>query len=108
EHARPSFLVAMSTAPCPRVGPRWYGVGLADLVLLFFSAAIVQVGQARMVDDPSLGWQLRIPDAMWEAGGFLHADPFSGPAAGRPWVPYGFVASGLFWLANEWGGLAGL
>ena len=99
----------MTTASSPQVAKtRWYALGLADVVLLIMCAAIIQVGRASMVDDPSLGWQLRIPDAMWETGGFLYTDPFSAPTLGERWVPYGFLASGLYRLSEAWGGLNGI
>src|SRR4051812_18637059 len=85
-----------------------FRIGVADFVFLFFALAILQRASSGIVDDPGLGWQLRIPDAMADQGGFLHTDPFGGPTHGEPWMPYGFLGSALLRFADGWGGLDGL
>jgi hypothetical protein len=96
---------AGATAPVSRSPFR---IGVADFVFLFFALAILQRSSTGIVDDPGLGWQIRIPDAMAEQGGFLYSDPFGGPTNGQPWMPYGFLGSGLLRIADGWGGLDGL
>ena len=97
-------MTVAETPPTPtRRSP--FRIGGADLVFLVFALAILQRAGSGMVDDPGLGWQLRIPDAMAEHGGFLHTDPFGGPTHGEPWMPYGFLGSALLRFADGWGGL---
>jgi hypothetical protein len=83
-------------------------VGVADFVFVFFALAILQRAGSGIVDDPGLGWHIRIADAMAEKGGFLDADPFGQPTQGEPWVPFGFLGSAALRLADGWGGLDAL
>src|SRR5215217_7117778 len=85
-----------------------FRIGVADFMFLFFALAILQRASSGIVDDPGLGWHIRIPDAMAESGGFLHTDPFGQTTRGEPWVPWGFLGSAAFRLADGWGGLDGL
>ncbi|HKB05674.1 MAG TPA: hypothetical protein VKD90_25870 [Gemmataceae bacterium] len=83
-------------------------VGVADFVFVFFALAILQRAGSGIVDDPGLGWHIRIADAMTEKGGFLDSDPFGQPTRGEPWVPFGFLGSAALRLADGWGGLDAL
>ena len=88
----------MTADPSPPVRRSPFRVGAADVVFVFFALAILQRAGSGIVDDPGLGWHLRIADAMVEQGGFLRADPFGLPTQGEPWVPFGFLGSMLFLL----------
>src|SRR5262245_32614112 len=96
------------TAETPFARRSPFRIGAADLVFLFFALAILQRASSGIVDDPGLGWQIRIPDAMVEAGGFLYSDPFGAPSRGEPWTPWGFLGSALLRFAEGWGGLDGV
>ena len=98
----------MGSEPSQPVAPGFFRFGVADFVFVFFALSILQRAGGGMVDDPGLGWQIRIPDAMIEHGGFVYTDPFGGPTQGEPWVPYGFLGSSLYRLADEWSGLDGI
>jgi hypothetical protein len=91
--------------PCRR---SFFRIGVADFVFVFFALAILQRAGTGMLDDPGLGWHVRIPDAMAEQGGFLSTDPFGGPTQGQPWMPFGFLGSSAFHVAERWGGLDGI
>ena len=97
-------MTAEVTAPARRS----LRIGVADFVFLFFALAILQRAGTGIVDDPGLGWQLRIPDAMAEQGGFLYSDPFGLPTHGDPWIPYGFLGSAALRFADGYGGLDAL
>lgn len=86
----------------------WYALGLADVVLVFFTLCILQTAGTRMMDDPGLGWNLRIADLMREHGGFLYREQFCYPTEGRPWVTQAWLGDILLRLAYGWGGLNGL
>src|SRR5947209_15939267 len=98
----------MTSPPSEPSRPGFFRLGVADFLFAFFALAILQRAAFGMVDDPGLGWQLRIPDAMLEQGGFLYSDPFGRNTQGEPWVPYGFLGSTALRLAWGWGGLDGL
>ena len=85
-----------------------FRVGVADVLFVFFALAILQRAGTGIVDDPGLGWHIRIADAMAEQGGFLHSDPFGLTTRGEPWVPFGFLGSVTLRLADGWGGLDAL
>lgn len=85
-----------------------FRVGVADVVFVFFALAILQRASTGIVDDPGLGWHIRIADAMAEKGGFLDADPFGLTTRGEPWLPFGFLGSAALRLADGWGGLDAL
>ena len=87
---------------------RLIGAGLADVVFVFFSLAILQRADDGMLDDPGLGWHLRIADAMREAGWFLYKEQFCFPTEGMPWVTKAWLADILLRLADAWGGLNGI
>src|SRR3954471_11854543 len=98
----------MTADPRPPARRSLFRVGVADVVFVFFALAILQRAGTGIVDDPGLGWHLRIADAMAEQGGFLRSDPFGLPTQGEPWVPFGFLGSAALRLAYGWGGLDGL
>src|SRR5947209_6046630 len=97
----------MTSPPSEPSRPGFFRLGVADFLFGFFALAILQRAAFGMVDDPGLGWQLRIPDAMLEKGGFVYTDPFGRPTQGEPWTPYGFLGSTALRLAWGWGGSAG-
>jgi hypothetical protein len=70
-------------------GPKWYRIGIGDLVLLLLAIGIGQTASSGIINDPGLGWHLRTPDFILEHG-WPTADPFSGPK------------NGSYWLANQW------
>ncbi len=86
----------------------WYSLGFADVVFVFFTLGILQTAGTRMMDDPGLGWNLRIADLMWENQGFLYREQFCFPMEGRPWVTQAWLGDILLRLAYGWGGLDGL
>ena len=86
----------------------WYWLGFADVVFVFLTLCILPTAGTRMVDDPGLGWNLRIADLMWENKGFLYREQFCFPTAGRPWVTQAWLGDILLRLAYGWGGLNGL
>lgn len=96
------------TAEAPSLRRRFLRFGAADLVFVFFALAILQRSGSGMLDDPGLGWQIRIADAMAEQGGFVHADPFGGATKGEPWLPFGWIGPVLLRFAEGWGGLDAL
>ncbi|GAF98658.1 unnamed protein product, partial [marine sediment metagenome] len=65
------------------VFPQQSRIGLADVLFVFFTCAIMQSATMRMMDDPGLGWHLRYADQMIEQGGFVYEEPFCYPAAGH-------------------------
>ncbi|AGA27490.1 hypothetical protein [Singulisphaera acidiphila] len=86
----------------------WYAIGFADVVIVFFTLCILQNAGTRMMDDPGLGWNLRIADLMWENHGFLYREQFCSPTEGRPWVTQAWLGDILLRLAYGWGGLNGI
>jgi hypothetical protein len=85
-----------------------FRVGVADFVFVFFALTFLQLAGSGIVDDPGLGWHVRIVDAMAEQGGFLWADPFGLTTRGEPWVPFGFLGSAALHFSYHWGGLDAL
>src|SRR5262245_6615330 len=98
----------MTAEVSPRTRRSLLRIGSADFVFAFFALAILQRAGTGMVDDPGLGWQVRIADAMVERGGFVYSDPFGDTTYGDPWIPWGFLGSALFRFAYGWGGLDGI
>jgi len=96
------------TGPGANGGRPWYSLGFADVVFVFFTLCILQTAGTRMMDDPGLGWNLRIADLMWENQGFLYREQFCFPTEGRPWVTQAWLGDILLRLAYGWGGLNGL
>ncbi len=90
---------------------RWrppYAPGPADGVLVFFTLCILQTAGTGMLDDPGLGWNLRIADQIRENRGFLYREQFCFPTEGRPWVTQAWLGDVLLRLVYGWGGLNGL
>jgi hypothetical protein len=77
---------------------------------VFLSLLIVQSARHSMLDDPGLGWHLRNIDAMIAQWGFLHEDPFSYHADGRPreWLTNQWLGEVPFWLGERWAGEEGV
>ena len=69
------------------------------MLLAFFTLCVLQSAGARMMDDPGLGWNLRIADLMWERGGFLYHEEFCSPTEGKPWVTQAWLGDILLRLA---------
>ncbi|MDH3718151.1 MAG: hypothetical protein OES79_08520 [Planctomycetota bacterium] len=86
----------------------WWRFGMADLLLLVLVLGIMQRSQGSMLDDPGLGWHLRHVDAMWDAGGWLTQDPFTGPRSGQPWRTNQWLGDLLLYFGWWWGGLEGI
>ncbi len=86
----------------------WYAVGFADLLLVFFTLGILQTAGSGMVDDPGLGWHLRIADRMWESRGFIFSEPFCYPTEGQPAIAHAWLGDIVLRLAYGWGGLNGV
>jgi hypothetical protein len=61
-----------------------------------------------MMDDPGLGWHLRIADKMWEDRGFIYQEPFCYPTAGQPCVTQAWLGDIALRLIYGWGGLNGV
>ena len=60
------------------------------------------------MDDPGLGWHLRIPDLMVEQGGFVYEEYFSFPSEGNRWVTRAWLSDFCMRAAYGWGGLNGI
>ncbi len=88
--------------------PRWFRLGLDDVLLLVLVLGIIQRSQDGMLDDPGLGWHLRNVDAMVEQRGWLAVDPFSGPQGGRPWLANQWLGDLVLRLGWWWAGLEGI
>jgi hypothetical protein len=86
----------------------WYSAGIADA--LFVGCTLLALFHTRTgaMDDPGLGWHLRIADQMWESGGFLYREVFCLTSEGRPWVTYCWLGDVLLRLAYGWAGLNGI
>ncbi len=94
--------------PAPPDNPRLRRhslLSLADVLFIFFSLAIMQHAGRGMVDDPGLGWHLRLPDLMVEQGGFVYDEHFSFPTAGNRWVTRAWLSDIILRGAYGWGGL---
>lgn len=87
--------------------PRWYGVGIADLMLVLLIAGIGQSLTRAMICDPGLGWHLRTPDYIVEHG-WPHQDPFSGPSHGNAWLANQWLGDFPLWLGWKGAGLNGI
>ena len=87
---------------------RWYVPSVADLLFIYFAFAILQNANIRLMDDPSLGWNLRVADLMLEQKGFLRSDEFGLFSEGQPWVTQAWLADILLRLAYAWGGMNGI
>lgn len=82
-----------------------FQIGLADVLFVFYTLAIMQHATHGMMDDPGLGWHLRIPDLMVEEGGFVYEEHFSFPTAGNPWITRAWLSDIIMRVAYGWGGL---
>ena len=63
-------------ATCPEQPRNRWRIGIADLLFVFFTCAIMQSATTRMMDDPGLGWHLRYADKMIEDGSFVYEESF--------------------------------
>ncbi|QDU63706.1 hypothetical protein Pan216_45870 [Planctomycetes bacterium Pan216] len=86
----------------------WFALGIPDILFLILVLGIVQRSQFGMLDDPGLGWHLRNVDAMWQQGGWLMEDPFSGPRAGAAWRTNQWLGDLVLRLGEAWGGKEGI
>jgi hypothetical protein len=84
----------------------WFSLG--DAVFIFWFLVAMTRTTKGALDDPGLGWNLRIADLIWETGAFPHAEVFSDVTAGKPWVAYSWLGDVFLRLAYEWGGMNGL
>ncbi len=86
----------------------WYSPGIADAV--FVGCALLALFHSRTgaMDDPGLGWHLRIADQMWESGGFLYQETFCPQTEGQQWVTYAWLGDILLRheLRLEWASTA--
>ncbi|MBD3673406.1 MAG: hypothetical protein HUJ26_07755 [Planctomycetaceae bacterium] len=82
--------------------------GVPDLAFCFFLWLILMLSGNGMLDDPGLGWHLRIPDLMWEKGGFLYEEVWSWRTEGTRWLAYGWLGDIPLRWAYEWSGLTGV
>ena len=89
-----------------RLGP--LRLGFADVLFVFFTITILQYASRGMMDDPGLGWHLRIPDLMIEQGGFVYEEYFSSPSQGNRWVTRAWLSDFLMRAAYGLGGLNGV
>ncbi len=80
-------------------------IGIADVLFVVFTLTIMQHATQGMMDDPGLGWHLRIPDLMVEQGHFVYEEHFCRPTEGNPWVTRAWLSDFLMRLAYGWGGL---
>lgn len=82
--------------------------GVADLVYIGFTLLLLAVSNRGMVDDPGLGWHLRIVDQMLESGGFLYEDTFTLASTGKPWLTQAWLGDIPLRMAYQWAGLNGI
>lgn len=94
----------------PRVSNRrpWYAFSMADFLFIFFTLGVLQHAKSSMMDDPGLGWHLRIADLMRENRGFIYQEQLCYPTEGQPWVTQAWLGDILLRLIYGWGGLNGL
>ena len=85
-----------------------FRLGFADVLFVFFALTIMQYASRGMMDDPGLGWHLRIPDVMVEQGGFVYEEYFSYPSTGNHWVTRAWLSDFVMRAAYGWGGLNGI
>jgi hypothetical protein len=86
----------------------WYGFSVADFLFIFFTVSILQHAGTGMMDDPGLGWHLRIADLMWENRGFIYHEQLCYPTEGQPWVTQAWLGDILMRLVYAWGDMNGL
>ncbi len=87
--------------------PRWYKVGIGDLVLIMLAIGIGQTASSGIIGDPGLGWHLRTPDLILDQG-WPSADPFSGPKQGNRWLANQWLGDFPLWLGWKAAGLNGV
>lgn len=88
--------------------PSWLRRVLADGLFLIMVLGVIQTSRTGMLDDPGLGWHLRNIDAMWDQGGWLRLDPFSGPGEGKAWLANQWLGDLLYWGGDWLGGMEGI
>ena len=91
----------------PNSGPKWYRIGIGDLVLIVLAVGIGQTASSGLIGDPGLGWHLRTPDFVLEHG-WPTADPFSGPKHGNYWLANQWLGDFPLWLGWKAAGLNGV
>ena len=84
---------------------RSYSRVIVSAVFVFFAVIFFLRSDKGMMDDPGLGWHLRIADRMWETRGFLYTEEFSLPSLGLSWVAYAWLGDIVMWFCDSWGGL---
>jgi hypothetical protein len=89
-----------------RSSPKWYRIGMGDLVLLLLALGIGQATKT-ILGDPGIGWHLRTPDFILEHG-WPTGDPFSGPKHGERWLANQWLGDFPFWLGWKAAGLNGV
>lgn len=105
--------VADSVAPIearpaiPNPVPKWYRIGIGDLVLIMLAVGIGQTASSGIIADPGMGWHLRTPDFVFEHG-WPTTDPFSGPKQGSQWLANQWLGDIPFWLGWKAAGLNGV
>lgn len=95
----------MQASPETTAPRRFFSIG--DAVFLFAVAAIAPTMAAANLKDPGLGWHLRNIDAMREAGGWLHTDPFS-RVTDAAWYSNQWIGDLALWLGFHWAGWNGV
>ena len=103
----PAPLQNETTAEIPTPGPKWYRVGIGDLVLVVLAFGIGQTASKGLIGDPGLGWHLRTPDLVFESG-WPTGDPFSGPKSGNSWLANQWLGDLPFWLGWKAAGYSGV
>lgn len=91
----------------PNTGPKWYKIGIGDLVLLALAFGIAQTASSGIIIDPGVGWHLRTPDFILEHG-WPTADPFSGPKKGNHWLANQWLGDFPLWLGWKTAGMNGV
>ncbi len=87
---------------------RFFRIGFADILFVVVTLTLMQHASHGMMDDPGLGWHLRIADLMQEQGGFLYQEYFSYTSAGAPWMTRAWLSDIIMRGVYGWGGLNGL
>ena len=86
----------------------WYAFSVADFLFILVAASVLEHARSSLMDDPGLGWHLRIADLMWENRGFVYQEQLSYPTEGRVWLTHAWLSDIIMRLIYGWGGMNGL
>ena len=82
---------------------KWLSFGRADVIFIGIILLMLPFAHTGMMDDPGLGWHLRVADQMWETGGFVREEPFCFTSEGQTCLAKSWLGDVLLRLAYAWG-----